>query len=100
LAALRSIKPSRFDVDQSLGGGACEARLMPLPDRKLVAPIEGARPETPHPLRRLWRGAGELALFGSQALGAVLELLSGRGAWKPRRRAKAAEKVAPFPIND
>jgi hypothetical protein len=67
----------------------------------VVAPIEGARPETPHPLRRFWRGLGEVALFFGEGALAVADFLFGRRTARPRRRkVHPVEKAASFPIND
>ncbi|HZZ32459.1 MAG TPA: hypothetical protein VFE10_10750 [Phenylobacterium sp.] len=67
----------------------------------IVAPIEGARPETPHPLLRFWRGLGEVALFFGEGALAVADFLFGRRTPRPRRRkSHPVEKAAPFPIND
>ena len=69
-------------------------------------PIPGAGPETPHPLRRAWRGLAELAAVSGQALLALSELIRPRrDDTEPRPPHRhgglhPVEKGASYPIND
>lgn len=78
-----------------------QPRVMEDPQELHVTPIEGARPETPHPVRAIWRGVGEVTLFFGEGLLAVLDFLFGRPP-RPRRpkTPHPVKKAAPFPIND
>jgi hypothetical protein len=79
-----------------------QLRLMdPDPNTPIVATIEGARPEARHPLRRIWRGLGEVALFFAEAAVAVFEVFFRPKPGRSRRRKpRPVEKAAPFPVND
>ena len=80
------------------------------PDRFCISKIPGADPKTLHPIQRIGRGVGNIALFVVEATAALLELF-----WPPRseaaseeeppaprrrRRHHPVEKSTPFPIND
>lgn len=70
-------------------------------------PIPGASPETPHPVRKAWRGLVELGAVTGQALLALSEIFRTRRddtdpPEPPHRshRPHPVERSAPFPIND
>ena len=70
-------------------------------DSAVVGPTEAARSRRSHPLRRIWRGLGNVALFYGECLIALGDLFFRRGPDRPRRRKRhPVEKAAPFPIND
>lgn len=67
-------------------------------------PIPGARPDTPHPARRMLHGLAELAAVAGQALLALSEIVHRRrddvDPPEHRKRRHPIDKTASFPIND